>query len=281
MHVATLVRVHSPESFVAPIQQRLRGTRALRGGTEYALELGVAGARETVPGILLVPERAERVPAALLLHGYSSRKEMMSESAGRGLLASGIASLAIDLPMHGERGNPLQAQAMRNPLELMRQWKLGLDECTLALRYLALRPEIDGERLAIVGYSLGSFLGVVAAAREDSVKAVVLAAGGDLPTGTPLNKIARAVADPIKAVRKLEGVPLLMINGRRDRTITAEQAKRLFAAAGEPKEIRWWDSAHHLPVEAVQDSATWLAEQLGAGPPAKSSAPRAKRKAVR
>ena len=266
---------------MAPIQQRLRGTRAIRGGTEYALELGVAGAREMVPAILLIPERTEPVPAALLLHGYSSRKEMMSESAGRGLLGFGIASLAIDLPMHGERGNPLQAQAMRNPLELMRQWKLGLDECTLGLRYLALRPEIDGERLAIVGYSLGSFLGVVAAAREDSVKAVVLAAGGDLPTGTPINTIARAVADPIKAVRKLEGVPLLMINGKLDRTITAEQAKRLFEAAGEPKEIRWWDAAHRLPVEAVQDSAEWLAAQLGVEAPRSARAARARKKATR
>ena len=264
-----------------PIEQRVKGTRAVRGGTEYALELGVAGVRERVPAILLVPESTARVPAALLLHGYSSRKEMMSESAGRGLLGFGIASLAIDLPMHGERGNPLQAQASRNPIELMRQWKLGLEECTLALRYLALRPEIDGERLAIVGYSLGSFLGVVAAAREDSVRAVVLAAGGDLPTGTPLNKIARAVADPIKAVRKLEGVPLLMINGKHDRTITAEQARRLFDAAGEPKELRWWDSAHHLPAEAVQDSAEWLAKQLGAEASTRDAGSKPKRRAAR
>ena len=263
------------------IEQRIRSTRAVRGGAEYALELAVAGARERVPAILLVPERQQHVPAALLLHGYSSRKEMMSESAGRGLLAYGIASLAIDLPMHGERGNPLQAQAMRNPLELMRQWKLGLDECSLALRYLALRPEIDGERLAIVGYSLGSFLGVVAAAREESVKAVVLAAGGDLPAGTPLNRIARAVADPIKAVRKLKGVPLLMINGKRDRTVAPEQAQRLFDAAGEPKELRWWDSAHRLPVEAVEDCAEWLAEQLDAAPLKPTGGSRAKRKATR
>ena len=246
-------------------------------GTEFLLELGVVGARERVPAILLVPDSDARVPAALLLQGYSSRKEMMSESAGRGLLGHGIASLAIDLPMHGERGNPLQAQASRNPLELMRQWKLGLDECSLALRYLALRPEIDGDRLAIVGYSLGSFLGVVAAAREESVRAVVLAAGGDLPAGTPLTRIARTVADPIKAVRKLEGVPLLMINGKRDRTITAEQAKRLFEAAGEPKEIRWWDAAHRLPEDVVQDSAEWLAERLGAGKTPSQARPRAGR----
>ena len=264
-----------------PIQQRLKNTRAFPGGTEYALELGVAGARERVPAILLVPESDVRVPAALLLHGYSSRKEMMSESAGRGLLGFGIASLAIDLPMHGERGNPLQAQASRNPLELMRQWKLGLDECSLALRYLAMRPEIDGDRLAIVGYSLGSFLGVVAAAQETSVRAVVLAAGGDLPAGTPLNRIARTVADPIKAVRKLKGVPLLMLNGKHDRTIKAEQATRLFAAAGEPKEIRWWDSAHHLPEQTVTEAAEWLAGRLGARTSPPSARPRGNRGAVR
>lgn len=246
------------------IEQRMKGSRAVRGGTEYTLELGLAGTRERIPAVLLLPDRTEPAPAAVLLHGYASRKEVMSEGAGQTLLQQGIAGLAIDLPLHGERGNPLQAQAMRNPLAVVRQWREALDDVELALRYLAARGEVDGERLAIVGYSLGSYIAVAVAARDEAVRAVVLAAGGDLPAGTPLTKIARTVADPIKAVRKMAGRPLLMVHGRRDPTIRPDQATRLFEAAGEPKEIRWWDSGHILPAEAVREAGEWLAVQLAA-----------------
>jgi hypothetical protein len=53
-----------------------------------------------------------------------------------------------------------------------------------------------------------------------------------------------------------------MIHGRRDRTILPAQAERLFAAADEPKEIRWWDAGHYLPHAAVLDAAEWLARTL-------------------
>ena len=91
------------------------------GGRRLRVDLAVAGA--AVPGLLLLPERAGagRAAAALLLHGYASRKELMAETIGTSLLAQGMASLAIDLPLHGERDAPIQEQAMRNPLELMRQ----------------------------------------------------------------------------------------------------------------------------------------------------------------
>ena len=259
------------------IESRMIASRAVRGvpgAMEHSLELGLAGEKTRIPATLLLPPAGVSAPAALLLHGYSSRKEHMSEGAGRALLAEGIASLAIDLPMHGERDDPVQRQATRNPLELMRRWREGLEECSLSLRYLAARPDVDGEKLAIVGYSLGSFVGIVVAARESSVKAVVLAAGGDLPSRTPLAAIARRVADPIKAVRQLDGRPLLMVNGKRDRTVSPDQAQRLFGAASEPKELRWWDGGHILPAAAARDAAAWLAARLSS---AGKSAPRRRR----
>jgi hypothetical protein len=55
-----------------------------------------------VPAVLLLPPDIERkVPAALLLHGYSSRKERMADTIGRALAGRGVAALAIDLPLHG------------------------------------------------------------------------------------------------------------------------------------------------------------------------------------
>lgn len=243
----------------------IRSSRDVPGGRRIAIEL-TAAEREHVPGILLVPDAAHvsggRSPAALLLHGFTSRKERMVEGIGRALLTRGVASLSIDLPLHGAREGSIEELSFRNPLQLVGAWRLALAEARLSLDYLAELAMIDGDRLALVGYSLGSFLGVVVAAGDARVRAVVLASGGDLPERTPFASIVRAAADPLRAVRKLAGRPLLMVNGRHDRTITAAQAERLYEAAGEPKELHWYQGGHWPPPGAVEYGAEWLAQCL-------------------
>ncbi len=238
--------------------------RVVPNGRRLSLAVHVAGAR--VPAALLLPPATTApAPAALLLHGYSASKDLMLESAGRALLRRGVASLAIDLPMHGERDEPVDESLFRNPLGLVRHWQSALEECRLALRYLDERPEIDGARLSLVGYSLGAYLGAIVAAREPAVRALVLAAGGDLPTGIPFAAMIRTVVDPLRAVRKLAGRPLLMVNGRTDRTIRPDQAERLFAAANEPKELRWYDGGHYIPPAVIEGAMDWLARRLRGG----------------
>ena len=242
------------------IYQTVRDDHRLPGGRRLLLEFRADS--ERVPAILMLPSATSPVPGALLLHGYTSRKEHVADTIGAALLVRGMASLSVDLPLHGERSETLEPMSVVRPFELVRRWHAALDEASLSLRYLAARQEIDGARLALVGYSLGSFLGIIVAAREAVVRALVLAAGGDLPDGTPFAKLIRTVADPLRAVRKLNGRPLLMVNGRWDRTIRPEQAERLFAEANEPKELRWWDAGHYLPPAAIADAADWLAQQL-------------------
>lgn len=242
-----------------------RDERAVPDGRRITLTIWTDGG-ERVPAVLLLPAAgAPPAPAALLLHGYSSRKEQMADGVGRVLLRHGLASLAIDLPLHGERTGSLDSAALRSPIELARVWSRAEEDARLALGYLGARREVDRERLALVGYSMGSFLGVLVAAKAARVRAVVLAAGGDLPDATPFARLVRAVADPIRAVRALAGRPLLMVHGRSDRTVTAAQAQRLFDAALEPKELRWWDAGHYLPTAAIDEAAAWLRDRLGAG----------------
>lgn len=258
-----------------PAAFTVRAEDAVRNGRRLHVELAIAGT--AVPGLLLLPPlatrtdagghpgapaRRPRVGAALLLHGYASRKELMAETIGGALLAHGLASLAIDLPLHGERDAPIQEQAMRSPLVLMRQWRLALRETVTALRLLGEVPAVDRGRLALVGYSMGAYVAVLAAAEEPAARAVVLAAGGDLPNDTPLTALIRRVADPLRAVRGFHGRPLLMIHGRHDTTITPAQAERLYAAAGEPKALRWWNAGHYLPPAAIDHAAGWLVEAL-------------------
>ena len=246
------------------LYQTILDERPLPHGRRIRLEFR-AERGEQIPAVLLLPRAAGRVPAALLLHGYTSRKERLADTVGAALLERGVASLAIDLPLHGEReGEPYDLLAVRSPLALVRRWQSALDECALALRYLAAHEAVDGARLALVGYSLGSFLGVTVAAREPLVRVLALAAGGDLPDGTPFAKLARTVVNPVRSVQRLAGRPLLMVHGRWDRTVTPAQAERLFAAAREPKEIRWWDAGHILPAPAIADAADRIVRHLAA-----------------
>jgi len=247
------------------ISQRVIEERPIDGGGRaitltFRADDGPSAA-SPIPAVLRLPRASERVPAALLLHGYASRKEDMAESVGEALVPLGIATLSIDLPLHGERADPFELRSMRNPFELAARWRTAIEEAQLALRFLGARPEIDRERLAVIGYSLGSYLSLAVAERDGAARAFVLAAGGDLPD-FPLAQLIRSVADPLRGVRALAGRPLLMVHGRRDRTILPAEAERLFAAADEPKEIRWWDAGHYLPHAAVHDAAEWLARTL-------------------
>lgn len=243
------------------IHQRVLRETSVPGGTRFDLE--IRDGPEPVPAALLLPEGASpgrSVPAALLLHGYSADKEMMAGTIGRALAQRGIASLALDLPLHGGRAVPVH-RSLGSALELVQHWRQALAEGTLGLSYLTARAGIDRARLAAVGYSLGSFLSGALAARDPRIRALVVAAGGDLPPG-PLASFARPIIDPVKNIRALDGRPLLMVAGKRDRTVSPAQAEALFAAAREPKEIRWYDSGHILPITAAQDVADWLVRRL-------------------
>jgi len=239
--------------------------RAIAGGRRRNVVLTSGG--ERVPGILLVPSAPQPAPATLLLHGYSSDKERMASSVGRTLLGYGIASLAIDLPLHGARASGpagIPASELRNPIVLARRWRAALAECRDALRALADVPEIDGDRIAIIGYSMGSFIALMIGADEPSVRALVLGAGGDLPADLPFGPVIRTLVDPVRAVRRFAGRPLLLVHGRHDRTILPEQATRLFEAASEPKRLLWYNGGHWLPDPAIREAVRWLAPILGA-----------------
>ncbi len=221
------------------------------------IELSGAG----VPSLLLRPDLNDRVPGVLLLHGYGSSKEVLSNTMGVALALRGIASLSFDLPLHGNRDEDMFQEARTNPFGLLQHWKSALAEAKDAIAWLAAHEAIDPLRIGIVGYSLGSYIALQTAAAEESVKSVVVAAGGDLPA-TPWTSMVRMVTDPLASARKLKGRPLLILHGVNDRTIRREQAQALFDAAAEPKTVKWYQSGHVLPPAAADDAAAWIVEQF-------------------
>ena len=218
----------------------------------------LAGAR--VPSILLLPEVDTRIPAVLLLHGYSSSKERLSTTMGRALAARGIASLAIDLPLHGTRDDAMVDEARANPLGLLKHWQRALAEAGDAIRWLANHEAIDSNCLAVAGYSLGSYVALQAAVADKRIRFVIVAAGGDLPA-TRWTGMLRMVSNPLASAKALRR-PLLMLHGTNDRTIRRDQAERLFDAASEPKQIKLYEAGHVLPPAAADDAAAWLTERF-------------------
>ncbi len=239
---------------------------------DMELHLDIDGG-ELVPAILQVPDATGPFPAVLVLHGFSSDKERMADSIGRGLVARGVASLAIDLPLHGSREGGLDALSFRNPLAVVQAWRLAVREAHRAIDFLAEHRSVDANRIGIAGYSLGAYLALIVAANSKLIKAVTLAAGGDLPEQTPFASLVRTVADPQRAARALAGRPLLMVNGRYDRRVLPDQARSLYEAASEPKELRWYDGGHWPPATAINGAAEWLARILRATAPAVDPAP--------
>jgi dienelactone hydrolase len=219
-------------------------------------------ARAKVPSIMLLPDASSRVPAVLLLHGYSSSKERLADTMGRALAARGIASLAIDLPLHGSRDDAIIEEARSDPLGLVQHWKRALAEANAAIDWLSAHNAVDAHCLAVAGYSLGSYVALQTAAAQERVGAIIIAAGGDLPA-TPWTSIVRVISDPVRSVKSLSGRPLLMLHGRSDRTVRPDQAQRLYDAASEPKELRWYESGHVLPATAAEDAAGWLVKKFG------------------
>lgn len=223
------------------------------------IELGGAD----VPSLMLRPETDAPVPGVLLLHGYSSTKEVLSNTMGLALAARGIASLSFDLPMHGSRDDEMFEEARTNPFGLLQHWKRALVESKDAIEWLATHEAIDPLRIGAAGYSLGSYIALQTAAVEKRIKCVVVAAGGDLPE-TPWTSMVRMVTNPLTAAKLLKNRPLLMVHGINDRTIPRERAQTLYDAVPESKTIKWYESGHVLPPAAADDVAAWMAEQFAA-----------------
>lgn len=236
------------------------GKSSLHGGRERRID--ITHRDGAVPAIWLTPHEPEPVPAMLLLHGLSSHKERMASVIGKALVARGVASLSIDLPMHGARATPDGKSAFSNPLALVGAWRSAVSELDDVVSWMEQQPEVIASRLGVVGYSLGGFLGLMAAADDPRLRVVALAASGDLPDATPYAAMVRRIVDPPRAARRIAGRPLLLVNGRYDTTTKPAQAERLFAAAAQPKTMLWYEGGHWPPADVIGAAADWMAARL-------------------
>jgi dienelactone hydrolase len=203
--------------------QRGATTMAMRERLEAALGLAVSSARfagcelvsrqaqggwwrdelsflsasgETVPGLFLHPgEEARPVPAVLYCHAHGNRYEhgMEELELGRPALAGpygsslaqlGIASLCLEMPCFGTRQVPgEQARAKAHLWAGSTLFGQMLHELAAGVSFLADQPQIDGGRIAVLGFSMGSTHAFWLAALDERLAAgVALCSFADLAT---------------------------------------------------------------------------------------------------
>jgi len=159
---------------------------------------------------------------------------------------------SIDFPLHGARASRKQpgrsgagpGLALAN--ELARQAVIDLRR---ALDAAAGLPGVDAQRVAYAGFSLGSIIGATFCGVDPRPRAAALALGG-AGLGPP-------ETDPLRHVGRIAPRPVLFIGATRDQTIPRAATEALFGAAGEPKQLLWFDATHtQLPGAALK--AMWL-----------------------
>jgi len=227
----------------------------------------------TMYGVLRKPWHTPKPPVIILVPGLDSVKEEL-HTYGDDFLRRGMAVLAIDGPGQGE---------MEFEYPLRHDYEVPVK---YAVDYLANRPDVDIHRVGLMGVSFGGQFAVRAAAFEPRLKAVIENCG---PYNQSLNFKNRPVisrdtmvhrlkaANEEDALHKLQhfnlqGVadkvtcPLLVIQGRRDRLVPAEQGERIAAEVGSNAELWMFEDGNHvcnnIPFKHRPQQADWMRQKL-------------------
>jgi 2,6-dihydroxypseudooxynicotine hydrolase len=226
-----------------------------------------------IPAILRRPRAVGRPPLVLLVPGLDSAKEELF-AIEEEFLSRAMATLTLDGP--GQSENSVHFAIRPN-------WETVitplLDHLT---RY---QPDLDLDRIGLMGISMGGIYGPHAAAHEKRIRALVALAGPyDLAEcWDALNPLTRSgyvhyskSAGEAEARRRAEaftlrGVlakveqPLLVIHGARDRLFPPEQAERIVREAPHATLALFPEGNHvcnNIPYKYRPLMADWLREQL-------------------
>src|SRR5262245_1123879 len=229
----------------------------LAGGVPATLFLPAAAGASGARAFLDPPPRGERPPAIVLMHGFAGDRLSLSSLARR-LAMAGYAVLAIDARGHGENRNPFA-----------RGWARAdgfAPDFAAAVDWLRLSPFVDGERIAVMGHSMGAGAALDFASRDSGIDAAVMISGGfriDGPYRPPDALFLVAEGDPAlirdraaELVARLAGV---------ERAEPGQAYGNV--AEGTAVELAVVPGADHLSIvwrgDSVREIAAWLDGAFG------------------
>ena len=245
---------------------------------------------ERVPGEIYIPTKGKApYPCIVVQHGYGQDKSFAALFANA-FAPRGYAVMAIDMEYHGERKEPGKDVLTLDPEANTKALAQSVVDISRSVDYLASRGDIDMNRIGYIGVSLGSFLGSIYNGIDKRTKtAVFVVGGGDWDVmvrqsqvgpfievrkalGTDEAKLSDFAArmnrvDPLNYSGLISPRPLLMISCENDKLVPKKGGEELFAAAGEPKEIKWFtcggDVAHVPPIDKTTVLAkSWFDKYL-------------------
>jgi uncharacterized protein len=145
--------------------------------------------------------------------------------------------------------------------------------------YAARRSDVDASRIGILGISMGGASAILAAAKDQRIRAVVDDSGfSDAPRviaasfehfihlpAFPFAPITVAIADlraginanqvrPVDVIGQISPRPLLIIHEQGDAVVPPDNSMRNFAAAREPKQIWWVPGSSHAQAQTIAKS---------------------------
>lgn len=143
-----------------------------------------------------------------------------------------------------------------------------------ALDLLAARPDVDTERIGLVGHDFGGMHGIVLAAEDERIAAAVAIAAtprwGDWflpfwPIAGDRWEYLRALSplDPITRIGELAPRPVLLQFAKGDFYIADMTGLELHRAAGDPKDLRAYAGDHAMrEPQARRDRTDFLVRSL-------------------
>jgi dienelactone hydrolase len=143
-----------------------------------------------------------------------------------------------------------------------------------AMDLLLSQPNVDPKRFAYAGHDFGGMYGVLAGSLDQRpAHYVVMAATPRFPAwylyGPKLEGEAREAfirqmseIDPIAHVSNLSPASVFFQFATDDPHVPMDRAEEFFAAAKEPKQMKWYQAGHGLNEDATHDRKIWLKEKL-------------------
>lgn len=250
-------------------------------------ELTVTGV--LLKGKVLLPSATGPVPLVIFCHGIPSGEPALPGDPGYEALAErflvrGVGACIFNFRGTGESGGDFSLPGWMEDLAMV------LDEAASGRNAF---EGCDPDRLALMGFSGGGAVSIVCAARRPGLRALVSVSSpadfthllsregiGDFIAHARRIGIIRDpgfpaseeeyyegihACRPVKDVSRVSPTPLLIVHGAEDETVPVSEARLLYEAAKEPKELFIVPGGGHKlrhHAEAMERAVNWLIERL-------------------
>ncbi|MEQ6120437.1 alpha/beta fold hydrolase [Reichenbachiella sp. MALMAid0571] len=232
-------------------------------------KISYRSAREQrVPAYLAIPKerKSEKQPVIVLMHGWNlfwgKNEDWVLELIPL-LTAQGYAVLAPDHFLFGERKveGGFDEGTNWSPY-YYRDWMVqSVVDLRRGIDYLLTRPDIDPDRIAVMGASMGGWIGSILVGVEPRIKTSILTvpATEEITDQTPPAR----VVNTSNFVTRYGDFSMLMVIAKKDSPKRNARAKQLFEMITIKKKWIEYDQSHYLNPEIyIQDLLVWLEQEL-------------------